>query len=151
MTVNSDPNNVEKLLVILGLSPQAVSWLVDLWEVTQVFDDFRDGDEVSEKECEHAIYQALVSLPCNPFYLQNASVLAPVLSQFIIKWTGANAVEDAKEVNETSFVWRSGYYDVVVCAVTIERGYKEAMELSPYILKMYGEKYEDYLEEFNNG
>jgi len=148
--VTSDPNNMRQHLINLGFSDQAVAWLIDLWEVTQTFDDFRDGDPVSNKECEYAIYQALVSMPCNPFYLRNATTLAPVVSQFVIKWTGANAVEDAKEVSETSFVWRSGYYDVVVCVATIEHGYKTAMELSPFILKLYGEKYEDYLEEFNN-
>lgn len=151
MQVNSDPNNVEQHLINLGFSDQAIAWLVDLWNVTQTFDDFRDGDPVGNEECERAIYKALVTMPCNPFYLRNAVTLAPVVSQFVIKWSGANTVEDAKEVNETSFVWRSGYYDVVVCVATIEHGYETAMKLSPFILKLYGEKYEDYLEEFNNG
>jgi hypothetical protein len=151
MQVNSDPNNVEQHLINLGFSDQAIVWLSDLWEVTQGLDDWRDGDEVDNRSCEDTIYKSLVSLPCNPFFLRNAGVLGPVLSQFVVKWSGANTVEDEKDVSETSFVWRSAYYDVVVCVATIEHGYKTAMDLSPYILKMYGEQYTDYLEEFNNG
>lgn len=134
----------------IGLTTEAAGWLVDLWSVTQGLDDWRDGDEVSPEECHDVVYKLLVSMPCNPFYVRHQSILAPALSQMVIKWVASNALEDAQDVSETSFVWRAGYYDVVTAVVTAEMGYKVAMELSPYILKMYGESYEDYLEEFNN-
>jgi len=135
----------------LQLPYDAQSFLMLLWDVFQNLDDWRDGAELTPKEIELAIYKVLVLLPGHSFFIMNHTALAHALSTATMKWFGANAVEDAKEVNEASFVWRAIYYDIVLLVVNLVHGYEVARDVSGYVTKMYGEKYEEYVEEFKHG
>ena len=132
----------------LQLPFEAQDFLMLLWDVFQDLDDWRDNQQLSPKEVELAIYKVLVLLPAHSFYIRHHVALAHALSGAVLKWCGSNAVEDAKEVNETSFVWRAIYYDIVLLCVTLAHGYEYARDMAGYVTKMYGEKYEEYVEEF---
>lgn len=134
----------------LMLPVEAKNWLLDLWDVIQGLDDWYDEDFVSPLDKEIVIYKALVMLPSNPFYLQFANHLAPILSNSILKWSAANKKEQDKEADEKSFMWRASYYDVVLEVVRIIHGPWKALEISNHIANMYGESYEEYLKEFEN-
>jgi hypothetical protein len=47
-------------------------------------------------------------------------------------------------------MWRAGYYDIILTVVQLCHGQEVAKESAHLIMRMYGEKYEDYLEEFSN-
>ncbi len=85
----------------LDLPPAAVDWLLDLWQVIQVFDDAHDGDPVGD--VMPALWASLVSMPSNPFYVANAAALQGAVATAILKWHAANEAEDAGEADRIAF------------------------------------------------
>jgi hypothetical protein len=134
----------------LQLPEYAQTWLIDLWDIIQGLDDWYDGDEVTPQSKEETIYKALVLFPSNPFYLQCASQLAPIMSNMVLKWSAANKKEMDGTADAKSFAWRASYYDVILEVVRIVHGPWKALEISDYVANMYGEDYTEYLKEFQN-
>lgn len=134
----------------LKLPPVAVDWVLMLWGAIQVFDDVADGDPIHRQELDAAIWNTLVSMPQNPFFCQNASVLLPVVGTMILKWQASDQCERVGSVDPCSFVWRAGFYDVVLMVVQLCHGPKVAIDMSSLVMGLYGEKYEDYLKEFGH-
>ena len=132
----------------LDLPRPAADWLLDLWQVIQVFDDAHDGDPIGN--VMPALWAALVSMPGNVFYQANAAALQAAVATAILKWHAANEAEDAGEADERSFVWRAAYYDVVLLVVLLCHGQAEALRLAPAVMLMYGEPFAAYREEFPN-
>jgi hypothetical protein len=130
------------------LPASAIEWLLMMFQVTQVFDDVADGDEVSREELNKCIWNTLVAMPLNPFFAANSTPLLPVVALSILKWQGSDAVERAGQANEMSFAWRAAFYDLCMIAVQACHGVKRATELSGDVLKLYGETFSDYQKEF---
>ena len=135
----------------LELPPDAIQWLLDLWRVTQMLDDVVDNDPIDREELNSTIFLALVGLPANPFFQAHRINLLPVLATSILKWQASNFVEQNGIADEKSFVWRSAYYDVVLMVVMLCHGVEKATNAAPYVMKMYGEVFADYVKEFPNG
>lgn len=132
----------------LALPPQAVTWLLDLWDAIQALDDWVDGDEVALADRHTAIWTILVSLPCNPFFLTHAASLHPALAGALLKWKASDDAERAGRADERSFAWRASYYDVVLLVVALCHGPAAALASAESVLALYGEKYKDYKKEF---
>ena len=141
---------IEQHLRSLSLPDDAVVWLSTLWDCIQGLDDWVDEDDVNKRDKELVIYKTLVLLPSNPFYLQYAQYLTPVVSNCILKWVGANKLEDNSETSPQSFVWRASFYDLVLEVVRVIHGVEEAMHVADFVAKLYGEDYNEYLKEFEN-
>jgi hypothetical protein len=97
-----------------------------------------------------AIWAALVGLPSNPFYQVNALVLLPLVSTAILKWKASDTVELSGNACATSFVWRAGYYDIVLATVQLVHGTQAAMEIGHVVLKLYGESLDEYMKEMSD-
>jgi len=136
---------------VLGLPKPAVEWLVMLWNVIQVFDDVADGDPVHPQDLNAAIWDTLVAMPTNDFYVRNAHHLSPMVASMILKWHAANDAESNGCADERSYVWRAGYYDVVLMVCNLCYGPAATGRVASQILGLYGEKYEDYKKEFLSG
>lgn len=134
----------------LGLPDQAREWLMALWNVVQVFDDMADGDHPERDKLDTAIYDALVGLPNNGFFVQNRAILLPLLSVAILKWKASDEAERAGNPSAMSFVWRAGFYDVVLAVVQIVHGTDAAMQIAVNVMSLYGETLPDYMQEFGN-
>ena len=134
----------------LAIPPEAQDWLLALYDSLQALDDWYDGDFVDQRQKELQIYNILVILPSNPFYQRFVTYLTPLVSNLVLKWVGANALEYNKEEFEKAFIWRAAFYDVVLEVVRITHGAEKAMLVADYVAKMYGEKYEDYKKEFKD-
>lgn len=132
----------------LSLPHDAVEWLCDLYSVTQVFDDFADGDTVERGDLNRALYASLVGMQLNPFYEANRSSIRPVLATYIMKWQASDAAERNGNANEVSFVWRAGFYDLVMLVFLIVHGREATEANAELIMSLYGEKFEDYRKEF---
>ena len=128
----------------LGLPDAAQVWLLDLWNLIQVLDDAADGDPVEKESALKAVRAVFLTMPLNDFYRQFAAILQPVLVLQMLKWEACNDVEAAGKVDEKSYVWRGGYYDVVlmVCHLCGLSGY------GPTVMSLYGETYAEYREGF---
>ena len=141
---------IQRHLAALELSPEASSWLLMVWDCIQGLDDWVDNDEVHKPTKEAVIYKVLVVLPSHPFFLNYQPHLTPVLSNAVLKWIGANHLEDAGEASERSFMWRASYYDLVLEVVRIVHVIDTSLRVAGEVAKMYGETYQDYLKEFKH-
>ena len=133
----------------LSLPADAVEWLCDLYAVTQVFDDFADGDPVERSDLNRTIYSSIVGMSMNPFFDMNRFTLRPILALALMKWQASDAAERGGNANEVSFVFRSGFYDVVMAVFLICHGREATEKHAELLMGLYGEKYSDYRKEFS--
>lgn len=128
----------------------AVQWLLDLYHAFQIFDDFADGDAVDRNDLNKLIWNTLVGMQQNSFYIQNSFRLLPVISVNILKWQASDTVERAGNADAKAYVWRAGYYDIALTVVEICHGPVFAAQNAHIVLGLYGETYDDYMKEFKN-
>lgn len=132
----------------LRLPFAAVDWLLGVWNAVQVLDDAADNDPIDRDDLHRAIYDLFVYLPSNPFFAQNAGMLLPALSLMVLKWRASDDAERAGNADARSFIWRAGYYDVVLATVAAAHGRDEALAVARGVLSLYGETLDEYLKEF---
>lgn len=134
----------------LNLPNEAAQWLCQLYGCIQFFDDVVDEDKISRGRFDQALWDSLVGMNLNSFFIQNSYQLLPLTSSMILKWQASDKVERNGHADEKSYVWRAGYYDIVLMVVSICHGYKIATEMSDKVLALYGESYESYIKEFSD-
>jgi len=134
----------------LGIPQDAASWLLDVWQVVQTFDDMADGDEVARADVDKALWSCLVGLQSNPFHVQHGAALVPVLALQILKWQASDDAERAGRADARSFVWRAGFYDLALMVLCLSRGPDMARARAADVMRLYGESLTDYLKEFGN-
>lgn len=134
----------------LVLPEQAVEWLIMLWDLIQTFDDLVDGDAVNRERLDSMIWNALVGFHSNKFFSENSQLLLPCLALSIMKWQASDTVERNGKADAKSYVWRAGFFDVVLMVFQICHGPATANNCAHEILSLYGESLEDYLKEFPN-
>ena len=134
----------------LSLPTDASNLLVMIYDAFQVFDDYADGDEVERKELDALIWNTLIAIPQNPFYIRNSNAFWPVLATAILKWQGSDTAERKGKANAKSFVWRAGFYDIVLMVCALHHGSEWTANNAQIVMEMYGETLEDYMEEFKN-
>ena len=137
----SDESNLKSHFDTIGLPPVVQSWLLDLWSVTQVLDDAMDGDKASASDVSRATWAVFQTMPMNEFFREYAAVLQPILWMQLLKWEAANTVEGLGLANEKSYVWRAGFYDVVLMCCHL-CGIKNA---GHGVMEMYGETFAEYM------
>ena len=133
----------------LELPPEAAAWLMDIWRMIQLLDDVADGDAVTRADLDGAIWTSLVSMPANPFYLANYQALQAGLALLVLKWKASDDAERAGQADARSYVWRAGYYDLVLLVVLLTKGHATAMKDAVKVMHLYGEQLDDYLKEFS--
>ena len=125
----------------LGLPDSARAWLLDLWNLIQVLDDAYDGDIADKASVSWAVKAIFLTMPMNDFYRHNAGVLQPIVWMQVLKWEAANEAEAMGLADERSYMWRAGFYDVVLMACHL-CGIAGAGHAC---LEMYGETFADYI------
>lgn len=140
----------ENLQKGLSLPAPATEWLMMLYGVIQVFDDVADGDKVNRQDLNACIWNTLVGMNQNSFWIVNSQTLTPVVASMILKWQASDQAERAGRADARSFMWRAGFYDVVLMTVALCHGTDHATNVASDVLSIYGEKLEDYLREFNH-
>jgi hypothetical protein len=86
----------------------------------------------------------------NTFWQANSHTLAPVVASMILKWQASDQAERAGKADARSFVWRAGYYDVVLMVVAVCHGTQHATQAAQQVMELYGETLEDYMKEFSH-
>ena len=140
----------ENLQKVLMLPTPVVEWLVMVYEAIQVFDDVADGDTFERKELDAVIWNTMVGMHQNPFFITNSHHLIPLLATAIMKWQASDYAERKGKADARSFVWRAGYYDLILMAVSLTHGPGFAAKNAHMVMELYGEKFEDYMKEFGN-
>ena len=134
----------------LELPADAATWLLDLWHAIQTFDDIADGDPVSRQDLDLLIWKTLVSMPVNPFFRANVSDLQPVVAAAFLKWKASDDAERNGRADARSYVWRAAYYDLVLLVILLTQGPIKALEKAESVMRLYGDDYAKYREEFPN-
>lgn len=136
---------------VLDLPHDASEWLLSLWHTTQFLDDVADGDKIDRSDFNYALNKLLVEMPASQFFSQNAPQLLMSVAVFIAKWQASDFLERLDKADQRTFMWRAGYYDVILTVVILCHGLHTATKMAPDIMSLYGESYESYKEEFPNG
>lgn len=139
---------IQKHLQQFQLPIEAIQWLGMLYGAIQVFDDVADGDKVDRADLDGAIFNTLVSMPSNPFFLTHLSALAPAVATMIFKWQASDKMEREGKADEKSYMLRAGYFDVVLLVISLIHGPVFATQNASHVYSVYGETCEDYLKEF---
>jgi hypothetical protein len=140
----------ENLTKVFMLPTPAVEWLLMVFDAIQVFDDVADGDTVERKDLNATIWNTLVGMNQNSFFIANSHHLVPLLATAILKWQASDTAERNKQADAKSFMWRAGYYDLVLMAVSLVHGAGFATIHGHYVMALYNEKFEDYMKEFGD-
>jgi len=138
----------ENLQKVLALPAPAIEWLLMLWGAIQVFDDVADGDPVERDDLNASIWNTLVGMNQNQFWIANAHNLSPVVATMILKWQASDHAERTGRADARSYVWRAGFYDVVMMVMALCHGTKYATDNAHLVMALYGETLEDYMKEF---
>ena len=141
---------IKNLTDQLRLPTPVVDWLIALYDLIQLVDDVADGDPVDRQDLNRVLWDALVAMPQNPFFIKEAHQLVPVVATQVLKWQASDASEHDGRVDAKTFMWRAGYYDVVLLCVSLVHGPKVATDVSEQVLRLYGEDMTDYKKEFEN-
>lgn len=134
----------------LHLPVSVVDWLMALFEAFQLFDDVADGDAVQRGDLDKVLWNVFVAMPQNPFFVKEAHNLIPLVGAQILKWQASDKAERSGNADAKTFVWRAGYYDIVLFSLALVHGPQAATAASEQVLRLYGEQLEDYLKEFKN-
>jgi len=140
----------ENLETVFMLPAPAVDWLLMVFDAIQVFDDVADNDPVDRQDLNSTIWNTLVGMHQNAFFSTNSAHLMPVLATMILKWQASDIVERKGEPDAMSFAWRAGYYDLILMTLALVHGPGFATVHGHLVMKLYGEKYEEYLKEFSH-
>jgi hypothetical protein len=135
---------------VFSLPAPAVEWLTALYGVIQVFDDAADGDPIERAELDKAILDSLVRMPVNQFFLTYPAALSAALQTMVLKWQASDRLERDGNAGPKAYMWRAGYFDVVLLVVSLCHGPEVAQEAAHLVLELYGESLEDYMKEFEN-
>lgn len=114
----------EKLLAWCLGNQSAADMLWMLAEVSQIADDFVDGDTNESERMIAMLHMAMIELPLNRFYQVNFTWIAPMLINAMLHWDLSN---ELKESNlETSrhfgYVLRESLEQIIVLVADIIGG-----------------------------
>ena len=140
----------ENLTKVFMLPQPAIELLLMVFDAIQVFDDVADGDQVEREDLNATIWNTLVGMHQNSFFIANSHHLTPLMATMILKWQASDTAERDGQANAKSFMWRAGYYDLVLMAVSIVHGAGFATLHGHHVMALYGETFEDYMKEFGN-
>ena len=135
---------------VLLLPQEATQWLLDLWDAIQFLDDVADKDEISRDRLNAAMNKLLVQMPANNFYNTYPTQLLNAICVAICKWQASDMLERFNRQDERTYMWRAGYYDIVLSVTILCNGMHNAIQHAPDILCLYGESYQSYLKELSN-
>jgi len=136
----------------LSLPDDACEYLLAVWDLSQGMDDWVDCTEAPLEDKYRVVWTATCGLPGSPFRMRHAPYLDPLMLNVVMKWRAAENVERQKieSLYPLSFVWRAGYYDLVLQVVMLVHGAEAAASVAHEVLGIYGEKLEDYMKEFSH-
>ena len=127
--------------------------VVSRW--SHLYDDLIDGDKEIDPEFIHAVmWDIMVGLPSNKFYITHAASLTPIMATGIINWRGANEMErnGCKEELYISHATRYSVGDVALMAMALLGGpMHAAMYARDARLSFQRDTIAHYLEEQGHG
>lgn len=144
----------EILSEYLGQTPGAMDFIEMLASVSQTFDDIYDGDKtVGAVDLYGLMFQCLVDLPRNPFYVRHFADLSPLIEASINQWIQANDMEYLSRRGDSSllkvaYVTRSSLTPIIMHTIALSAGRQAAASAAQRINPLiFNESFEAYASE----
>ena len=136
--------------VLLGNLP-AIAFCETVFSISQTWDDIVDQDK--EYDVNGMMWEALITLPNNPFYQQYFDILNPLLQACIIDWMDSNELcKGTQEEKVAAYVLRDSLTNIIIHCARLVGGFDWMREISMEVRgTLYDEPIQKYLEEHNNG
>lgn len=103
----------------------AISFMLVVSKWSHLYDDLIDKDKPVDDQMVHEVmWDIMVGLPLNKFYVANADLLAPVFATGILNWRGANDMEKSgcKEELYIAHATRYSINDLALMVMTLLGG-----------------------------
>lgn len=141
---------LKKALAEWVMDEDAVEFCIELAKLVHFWDDLIDKDkEIESSRINEAFLSALVKIPLNPFYHNNALALGPILMDAFLKWRDSDTMErfGTDSDLDMAFMLRASLFDVFVFCAMLVGGAEWAQVAGPQIRRLYIEKLDDYKKE----
>ena len=137
----------EFLLRALQGNIPAVAFCETLFSISQAWDDIVDQDK--EYDVNKMMWEALVTLPNNPFYREHFDILNPFVQIAIVDWLDSNELcKGNVEQKAAAYVLRDTLTTIVIHCARLIGGYDWMMEISMEVRReLYNEPLNEYLGE----
>lgn len=133
----------------------AINWLLDYFDVCELFDDLIDKDkEISDERVVRALWESMVDMPTNPFFRANSHILLPVISLGINYWLDANDLEKAGDDRSLhiAFVIRNVYTGITQTVIECVKGRTAMRKISHEVIDFFGiETLQEYMVKIKEG
>ena len=138
---------------VLRGDKHAISFCLDLFDVSQIWDDIIDDDNPNliVEDAYRSFWKALVDIPRNPFYQANFGELQPLIQAALSDWMDANELQRGS-LNEkaAAFTLRDTLTRIVITCARIVGGYEWMRVVSLKVSKtLYDESFDLFLEELD--
>lgn len=143
------------LLMWMQGDESAAAMLERLFEVSQLADDFIDGDKaiVKDQAMTQLLTLALVEIPANPFYRANHGAIAPVLVAVIAAFETSNRLQKSDDRDCAMMAWalRDSLEHLITVCAYLKAGMTWASEVSFQVTKYFRtnedrESFEDWVK-----
>lgn len=139
------------LPVWLKGNQHAVTLCFLFFEIAHTWDDLVDQDSPITVDHIHKAFRfSTIDINLNPFWVQNASMLLPVLMLVQQQWICATQFEKEKIELEKCFVLRALIHQLIIACASCIGGYDWGIQVAREVWLSYKEKFDDYSNEVKN-
>lgn len=143
-------NEEEFLFYSLKENLSAVEFCQLIFRISQILDDLVDKDKpVSDDELINLVFDCLVSVNLNPFFVAHQHYLTPLLAQHLSDWRDSTAMErsNSEHLKHVAFGLRSNVGSLITqCAFLIAgKGWADTISIKMREL-IHDESLTDYLK-----
>jgi hypothetical protein len=129
----------------------AAAFLVTITEAAHFFDDLYDKDvTINRHDLYEALWKTMIVLPRNEFYRKFFWELQPLVTNAVVNWQVANAMEEfpVGEVDfRVAFVIRSSYADLIQQVALLCGGPEWAVQVGVEVRReCHSEPWQDYIK-----
>lgn len=130
----------------------AVKFCLDLWDISQVWDDLVDKDsDVPAEKISDAFTKAIFELTGNPFYVEHIMTFRPLIMDTILQWEDANSLEHSTDqAKHMAYMLRAGIYNIFCYCAFLIVGHDAYRAMQGKMRLMYGETLQSFMEEMKN-
>lgn len=130
----------------------AIDFFLLIANISQVWDDLIDKDQaLQDGQINMMMWQALIELNENPFFLVNNQQLLPIMKKAIIDWLTANQHEANRDEKmlKVSYIKRSCVTDIAIYVAFLCGGLEHSLIYAPIIeaAVFRDDDFNEYLQE----
>ncbi len=154
-------NQIDLIQNIMLGNKAAESFCRKLFNVSQLMDDLIDKDKpISDEQIYKCFWDCLIEIPKNPFYIQHAATLIPMMQVFMVDYRDSVILERAENLNRNqddhgkniAFTLRDSIGSIIIHCAYLVGGYEHMTNVSSQVrLMIFDESLTHYKEALCQG